>query len=184
MTPSLLLASPEILQRIALFSAGRDLGPPREWYRLLLTCRTLCHALDVPDLHTRLLEEKFCIQSHLYRRDALPPSWAKLELKRLCSTLKCFKTVDVWDSSLADRFWVAYLMLDPGNPRAAERNREHLLWAGLPGFILSFFRRRLYEGAETNNGWPHANEVNSLAIALMWHMSSQGSFHLTLDVSI
>jgi hypothetical protein len=65
-------------------------------------------------------------------------------------------------------------MLTAEEPR--QMNIDQLLWAGLPNLLLLFLRKRLYDGAGTNNGWPLANEINSLVIALAWRLSSECKF--------
>jgi hypothetical protein len=53
------------------------------------------------------------------------------------------------------------------------KNRYHLEQAGLPDFVDSFVRERLYQDAP--DGWPADNEINSLALWLLWLSSSEGS---------
>lgn len=54
------------------------------------------------------------------------------------------------------------------------KNRCQLDAAGLPDFVDRFVRERLYE--KSVEGWPAENEVNSLAIWLLWLTATEGAF--------
>ncbi|KAJ7270649.1 hypothetical protein B0H12DRAFT_1307001 [Mycena haematopus] len=171
MAASLVSTSPEVLRDIVLYAAGHALGPPQEWYSLVLCCRAFCRQLDTPAMYTLLFAEKFHVPADVYH---LLPAHAKTELRGRFSALKFFKRgeqcLDDY-ASFTDALWVAYLMLRAEDPR--QMNVNQLLWAGLPHLLLVFLQQRLNNGAERNHGWPLANDTNSLAIALMWLLSSE-----------
>ncbi|KAJ7938461.1 hypothetical protein B0H13DRAFT_1943147 [Mycena leptocephala] len=153
MAVSLLSTSPEVLRDIVLYAVG-TLGPPHEWYNLLLCCQTFRRQLDTPAMHTLLFAKKFHV-----------PADAKKELQRRFLALKFFKR---GDHSLDD-----HASFTAQEPR--QMNVDQLLWAGLPDLLLLFLKQRLNDGAENNHGWPLCNETNSLVIALMWLLSSESS---------
>ncbi|KAJ6463539.1 hypothetical protein C8R45DRAFT_522616 [Mycena sanguinolenta] len=174
MTVSLLSASPEVLRDIVRYAAGQTLGPPQEWYSLVLCCRAFHRQLDTPAMHALLFAQMFHVPADVSHH--LLPAHAKTEMRSRFSALKFFKRGEqCFDdhASFTDALGVAYLML-----RADEHhqmNVDQLLWAGLPHLLLVFFEQRLNDGAEKNHGWPLANDTNSLAIALMWLLSSESS---------
>ncbi|KAJ7456989.1 hypothetical protein FB451DRAFT_1275531 [Mycena latifolia] len=171
---SLLCTSPEVLRAIVLYAVGATpLGPPHEWYSLVLCCQTLRRQLDTSAMHTLLFAQKFHVPADLYH---LLPAHAKLEMARRFSALKLFRRgARCFDDppGFTDALWVSYMMLRAEDPR--QMNVDQLLWAGLPGLLLLFLKRRLNDGAEKNHGWPLCNETNSLVIALLWLLSSESS---------
>ncbi|KAF7369816.1 hypothetical protein MVEN_00314300 [Mycena venus] len=169
---SLLSASPEVLRDIVLQAVG-SLGPPHEWYSLVLCCQTFRRQLDTAAMHTLLFAKKFHVPTDVYQ---LLPAHAKAEMQRRFSALKFFKRGEQClddHASFTDALWVAYVMLRAEEPR--QMNVDQLLWAGLPNLLLLFLKRRLNDGAENNHGWPLCNETNSLVIALMWLLSSESA---------
>lgn len=173
MLVSLLDAPPEVLQKIVLF-AGRDtpLGPPGELYCLLLTCRTLhCFlTLNSSKLYARIFAQKFDIKVPANRLGNALQDHANVELRRRFTALQCFRRGRVDDEFLPQAFWIAYFMMLENEGL----NSMQLRWAGLPTLVNRFLQRHLHEGSVQNNGWPVENETNSLAIALLWLLSSQG----------
>jgi hypothetical protein len=101
---------------------------------------------------------------------------AKIELKRRFVALDIIRKGRLDDASLPEAFWIAYLMLEQ-ELTTRMKNVKQLLWAGLPLFLDSFLRTRLYEGSMKNSGWPLPNVNNSLAITLSWLLSSQCESH-------
>ncbi|KAG8215335.1 hypothetical protein J3R82DRAFT_8929 [Butyriboletus roseoflavus] len=91
------------------------------------------------------------------------------EVKRRHIALQIIRRRDTWNPNLAEAFATIYVMLleDDG------RNWEQVLLAGLPTFIPIFMRERLLESASDNHGWPLENELNTLAVALFWLISSR-----------
>lgn len=122
-------------------------------------------------MHTLLFATTFNVSPEI---ESFLPSHAKSEIQRRFSALKLFRRGFMDGPSFRDALWVAYLMLTAEEPR--QMNIDQLLWAGLPNLLLLFLRKRLYDGAGTNNGWPLANEINSLVIALAWRLSSECKF--------
>lgn len=170
MAGSLLSASPEVLRDIVLHAIG-TVGPPHAWYSLVLCCKTFRRQLDTPAMHALLFTKRFHVPADVYH---LLPAHAKTELQRRFSALKFFKRGEQClddHESWVDALWLAYVMLRAEEPR--QMNVDQLLWAGLPHLLLLFLKQRLNDGAEKNHGWPLANDTNSLAIALMWLLSSE-----------
>ncbi|KAJ6578801.1 hypothetical protein DFH09DRAFT_347935 [Mycena vulgaris] len=167
-------ASPEVLRAVVLYAGeATPLGPPREWYSLVLCCRALRRQLDTPAMHALLFAQKFHVPPDVYH---LLPAHAKQEMTRRFLALKYFRRGcrcldDV--PSFTDALWVAYVVLRAEEPR--QMTVDQLIWAGLPELLLLFLKRRLNDGAEQNHGWPLCNETNSLVIALMWMLSSESS---------
>ncbi|KAG9310952.1 hypothetical protein JVU11DRAFT_8826 [Chiua virens] len=91
------------------------------------------------------------------------------ELQQRYIALQIIRRREIWHRELVEAFATLYVMLleDDG------RNWEQVVWAGLPTFIRLFLRERLLEGASNNHGWPLENELNTLAIALFWLISSR-----------
>ncbi|KAF8192795.1 hypothetical protein K438DRAFT_1590126 [Mycena galopus ATCC 62051] len=173
MAVSLLSASPEVLRDIVLYAARSALGPPQEWYSLVLCCQALRRQLDTPAMHVLLFATKFHVPADVFH---LLPAHAKTELQRRFSALKFFRRGEQClddHESFRDALWVSYLMLRAEEPR--QMNVDQLSWAGLPHLLLVFLKQRLNDGAEENHGWPLANDTNSLTIALMWLLSSESS---------
>jgi hypothetical protein len=172
MSASLLDAPPEILQKIVLF-AGTDtpVGPPTELHCLLLTCKTSHRflTLNSSDPYTQILEQKFDIEGPMGLLGNSLQESSNVELRRRFTALQCFKRGRVDDPFLQQAFWIAYLMMrdDRG------LNSRQLHWAGLPT-LLEMCLPKYLQGSAQNNGWPLENELNSLAIALSWLLSSQG----------
>ncbi|KAJ7353132.1 hypothetical protein DFH08DRAFT_60456 [Mycena albidolilacea] len=172
MAGSLLSVSPEVLRDVVLHAIG-TVGPPHAWYSLVLCCQTFRRQLDTPAMHALLFAKRFHVPADAYH---LLPAHAKTELQRRFSALKFFKRGEQClddHESWVDALWLAYVMLRAEEPR--QMNVDQLLWAGLPHLLLLFLKQRLNDGAEKNHGWPLANDTNSLAIALMWLLSSESS---------
>ncbi|KAK7055507.1 hypothetical protein R3P38DRAFT_1358485 [Favolaschia claudopus] len=169
---SLLSASTEILRDVLLYAIG-PIGPPQEWFNLVLCCKTFYRQLDTPVMHALLFAKKFHVPLDVQH---LLPAHAKTEMKRRFLALKLFRRGELCfkdHASFTDALWVAYVMLRAAEPR--QTNVDQLLWAGLPPLLLLFLKQRLNDGAEKNHGWPLVNDTNSLAIALMWLLSSESS---------
>lgn len=125
-----------------------------------------------------LFLDKFDISSpgrHL-RQDRLNFQNMEQEVKRRYVALQIIRRRDIWNPNLAEVFATIYIMLleDDG------RNWEQVLLAGLPTLLPTFMRERLLEGASDNHRWPLENELNTLAIALFWLISSRGRCGLVL----
>ncbi|KAF8549840.1 hypothetical protein OG21DRAFT_1488240 [Imleria badia] len=125
----------------------------------------------IPPLYPMLFLDTFDISSprrHLLQ-DRLKFQNMEEEGKQRYIALQIIRRRDIWNPKLAEAFATIYVMLleDDG------RNWEQVLWADLPTFIPIFMRERLLEGASDNHGWPLENELNTLAVALFWLISSR-----------
>jgi len=166
----------EILQKIAQYATlGSPLGPPQELYNCLLVCRTFRDCLspqNAGELYSYIFAQKFDAVAPMYRLSPVVfRENAPLELRRRFFALKIFETRQLDHSQLTEALWMAYLMVEDSD--TSQKNVKQLLWAGLPAFLDLYLRRRLYERAGENDGWPVVTEQNSLALALSWTLASQ-----------
>ncbi|KAI9463932.1 hypothetical protein F5148DRAFT_190544 [Russula earlei] len=148
-------------------------SPPRSLLPLMLTCRLfykLLNPTNNPRLYRRIFHRKFD-SSALPRR--FPPSslLASLfypELKRRFHALRCISRGDVHHPRLQHALLVAYVMVLEHDAL----NYHHLQSAGLPALLEKYVAERLHRG---HNLWPIEDTCNTLAVALFWHMTSQGA---------
>ncbi|TFK36577.1 hypothetical protein BDQ12DRAFT_686654 [Crucibulum laeve] len=167
---------PEIVQKIVLYATAGHLGPPKALHSMLLTCRTSYALLskDSGEFYLNLFRQQFDTIAPGYRLGRLAlREQAKLELNRRFKVLKLFRSKDISSPFLEEAFWIAYLMIEDSG--TSQSNIKQLLHSGVLVFLDRFLRERLYEGSEGNNGWPLMNELNSLALALSWLLSSRHS---------
>lgn len=168
----------EVLQKILIHAtATSPIGPPKEWFNLVLTCRHFrdCLSCNSGKLFSTIFSQKFDIAAPVRRLgEAVVRNSAKLETQRRFDAMNIFRKRRLDDASLTEAFWIAFLMWkDSGR---SQKNIKQLLNASLPSFLELFLRERLYLGTDTNNGWPLANERNSLAVALLWLTASSSMF--------
>lgn len=172
----------ETLEEIILAALSESpLGPPKLLHSLLLTCRDLYDIVVNrvhPTFYGRLFIQRFDLSAPHRRlgiQEALP-THLKCELQVQCAVLRCFRKVLAEESydhpQLLDAFRTAYLMLlsDDG------KNAAQLRWAELPALVYAFLRHRLFPVGGENSGWPAENEINSLALALFWLLTSSGEW--------
>lgn len=174
--PPPLLFLQNVMEELVIFSLDHDplSSPPRTLLPLMLTCRRFYHLLRPSDnlqLYHRIFYRKFD-SAAIARR--LPPSCIvsshfHAELKKRFLALRCIKLGDVHHPQLEDAFLVAYIMLLEHDAL----NRRHLVDAGLPALLDKYIAERLHRGL---NVWPIEDTCNVLAVALFWHMTSQGVF--------
>jgi len=91
------------------------------------------------------------------------------ELKKRFLALRCIKLGDVHHPQLESALLAAYIMLLEHDAL----NHRHLVDACLPALLDKYIAERLYRG---QNDWPIEDTCNVLAVALSWHMTSQGVF--------
>ncbi|KAJ3516228.1 hypothetical protein NLJ89_g1251 [Agrocybe chaxingu] len=169
----------ELLQKIALYATlGSLLGPPKELYNLLLTCRLFRDALsfqNASELYAFVFAQKFDARAPSLRLGAATVrEQAPLEMRRRFEFIRIFRQRKIHHPDLTQALWTAYTMVEDSD--TSQKNMKQLLRAGMVDFLDLYLRERLYEGAtESNDGWPVLNEQNSLAIALSWTLSSQSS---------
>lgn len=171
--------APEVLQKILIHAtATSPIGPPKEWFNLVLTCRHFrdCLSCNSGKLFSTIFAQKFDIAAPIRRLgEAVVRNSAKLEMQRRFDAMNIFRKRRLDDASLTEAFWIAFLMCEDSG--RSQKNIKQLLNASLPSFLELFLRERLYLGADTNNGWPFANERNSLAVALLWLTASSTSIN-------
>ena len=181
MPATLFSAPPELIHEISLLAVqDTPCITPITFRPLHLTCRMSHTALsvNVGAVYSILFLEKFDVSSprrHLMP-DRLEVQNMEDEVKQRYIALQIIRKREIWNPNLAEAFATLYVMLleDDG------RSWKQVLWAGLPTFIPMFMRERLLEGASDNHGWPLENELNTLAIALFWLISSRGRCDLVL----
>lgn len=174
MPPSLLTTPSEILEHVILL-AVRDAphGPPSVLRSLRLSCRTLNEALSVehnPHLYLMLFLHSFDISSpnrHL-PSSRLSVLALEQELKMRHIALQCIRRRDFNHPDLAVILATVYIMFleDDG------RNQGQVVWADLVGFLELLLHKRITQDTAGENAWPLENEVNSLAVALLWFITS------------
>ncbi|CAA7262022.1 unnamed protein product [Cyclocybe aegerita] len=169
----------ELLQKIALYATlGSPLGPPKELYNLLLTCRLFRDTLspkNASELYAFIFAQKFDARAPSLRLGAASVrEQAPFEMRRRFEFIRIFRQRNIHHPDLTQALWTAYTMVEDSD--TSQKNMKQLLRAGMVDFLDLYLRERLYEGAkESNDGWPVLNEQNSLAIALSWTLSSQSS---------
>ena len=170
--------APEVLQKILIHATAiSPIGPPKEWLNLVLTCRHFrnCLSCNSGKFFGTIFAQKFDIAAPVRRLgEAVVWNSAKLEMQRRFDAMNIFRKRRLDDASLTEAFWIAFLMWEDSGRN--QKNIKQLLNASLPSFLELFLRERLYLGADTNNGWPFANERNSLAVALLWMTASSSMF--------
>lgn len=161
---------PEVLQRIAFFASGLNLGPPSNVLSMLLTCHGIHNALSFeyhPYLYDRIFRSKFDILAPQRRLGTriTKSSIVANELRIRCRTLQRIRRGQISTEYIRDDLWTAYLMMLESDGR----NEMQLIdYANIRSFIYEFLHFRLNEGSETNAGWPIENDVNALAVWLLW----------------
>ncbi|KAF9484157.1 hypothetical protein BDN70DRAFT_903795 [Pholiota conissans] len=180
MPTSILRIPPEVLQKIALYAnatlgSWSEVGPPKELYNCLLTCRTFHVALssdNASELYFLLFAQKFDIRGPIYRLGApVVREHAPYEMRRRFQAIQIFKNRNLYHPDLTEALWIAYLMVEDAD--TSQKNVRQLLRANLPTFLSQYLHLRLYEGASENGGWPVMTEEISLAIALSWTLASK-----------
>jgi hypothetical protein len=153
-------------------------SPPRSLLPLMLTCRrfyNLLHPDHNPRLYRRIFIRKFDI-SAITRRFPSSSTIATVffpELKRRFQALRCIKRGDIHHPSLQDALLVAYIMVLENDVL----NYRQLLDACLPALLDKYIAERLHRG---HNIWPVEDTSNALAVALFWHVVSQGAWVIVL----
>lgn len=162
----------EVLRRIVLCATDNNPGPPKEFYSLLLTCKSMLK-LNVGEVHYEIFAAKFEVQTPLRRLGkSILQREAGGELRRRFSMLKRIRSCTINEDSINEDLWVAFIMLE--DVCLGARSLGQLKWAKLPEFLDGYLRNRLYETSNKNDGWPIINERNSLVIALSWLCLNEG----------
>ena len=174
MLPSLLFLQ-DAMEECIIHTLDDELptSPTCSLLPLMLTCRlfyNLLHPRTNSRLYRRIFARKFDIAA-LTRR--LPPSSLEAcrffpELKRRFRALRCIRRGDVHHPHLQSALAVAYIMVLEHDTL----NHRHLVDARLPTLLDRYIVERLHPG---HNAWPVEDACNALAVALFWHMTSQGA---------
>jgi hypothetical protein len=162
---SLLLRLPnELLHQCSYhLLALSPLGPPRDLLTLALTCSTLNIVVSSTAFKAKICRLMFDVGA--VARRLFNPRDTDLadELHRCCDILKVIRKADpqFLDSTLCASY---FLMLSNDG-----KNYAQLEHAGLDAYVDMYVRNNLWEGRETNQGWPLENSFdNSCALWLMW----------------
>lgn len=137
----------------------------------------LIYMLLFPDAHR--------IRAITARLDCAPALSVPLaeELQARMRTERVFLDVaasgDVHDPRIPDALRAAYAMLLFDGYNAAR-----LRGARVYDVCRSWVLTRLYEGAETNNGWPRETEANALVVCLFWTLSTRRKLPMRLPSSV
>ena len=164
------------MEDIVVFSLTDDdplSSLPRSLLPLMLTCRRfrdLLHPSNNPHLYRRIFYHKFDLAAIVRR---FPPSCLIAphfypELKKRFLALRCIRRGNINDPELEKALLVAYIMVLEHDVL----NYRHLQDAGLPALLEKYITERLHRGP---NVWPTEDTCNVVAVALFWHMTSQGA---------
>ncbi|KAG5652137.1 hypothetical protein H0H81_006155 [Sphagnurus paluster] len=191
MRPHITTIPQELSDAIALeLTLVEPLGPPAVLLPLMATCRTLYARLSPhtnPVLHAAIFRQKFDSAAVTRRHDgACPTARAYVDqLYRYLAALRVFRRGNVhegvrdglWgdevlDISLDEALQIAVVMMMEDDGKNA---RQLLLWGHADVFVKRLLRRRLYAGAEAQDGWPLEDEVNTNALWVLWLLTSEES---------
>ena len=160
---SLLLQLPnELIHKCAFhLLAQSPLGPPRDLLTLALTCRTFNLVVTSASFKARICRLMFDIGA--IARRLFNPRDTDLadELHRCCNVLKAIRKADPISEDILSASY--FLMLSNDG-----KNYAQLEHAGLDAYVDNFVRTKLWEGRETNRGWPLDSLDNAYALWLMW----------------
>ncbi|KAI0290016.1 hypothetical protein BC826DRAFT_1106655 [Russula brevipes] len=150
-------------------------SPPRSLLPLMLTCRcfyNLLHPSNNSRLYRRIFARKFdtAALSRRFVPSSIDASHFYPELRRRFPALRCIKRGDIHHPHLQEALLVAYIMVLEDDAL----NYGQLLDACLPALLDKYIAERLYRG---HNVWPIEDTCNALAVALFWHMTSQGALN-------
>ncbi|KAK0200783.1 hypothetical protein DFS33DRAFT_1386705 [Desarmillaria ectypa] len=170
MAPSLLGIPPELIRKI-VFLAHAPLGIPSILHPLLLTCRYTYSILSAPETYSQLFVTHFDVPPHSIVDETTFRQHAKCEMVRRYMTLRTLHQGQVDSEHVLDVLWCALSMFQYS--AVGQKNIKLLLQAGVSEFLTSFILSRLYDASGENNGWPIENEINCLALLLLWVSTSR-----------
>lgn len=165
---SLLSLPDELIHNLSFhLIAHTPLGPPQALLTLALTSRPFHLVVTSSTFKAKIC--RFMFDTGAITRRLFIPKDTDLadELHRCCNVLKEIRRADITESgdSVVDDTLVAAYILMLNNDGKNYAQLEH---AGLDDYVDKFIRTRLWEGRETNQGWPLDNFNNSSALWLMW----------------
>ncbi|GJE97849.1 hypothetical protein PsYK624_140710 [Phanerochaete sordida] len=171
----------DVLQSIAVEVANtQSLGLLDNLVALLQTCQHIYVLLSPTHnnhLYGRIFRLKFdtgAAARHLGDRALYSPALAS-QLREYCAALKRIRSRDLAapPDVLERTLWAAFFLLAENDGR----NHAQLQLAGLGAFVDAFVRTRLWDGHESNHGWPLDTTANALALYLMWYMTDSETLH-------
>jgi hypothetical protein len=161
----------ELLEKIVLGLHDDPASPPSAFLPLLLASKHFYNALSFTannHLYACIFRLSFD-QSGPARRLGNPdaPGLA-MQLRANYDAIKCVRRRNIRADNVLQTFWTCFSMLLENDGK----NRHQLDAAGLPDYVDDFLRERLYE--HSIDGWPAENELNSLALWLLWLTTTEG----------
>lgn len=166
---SLLSLPDELIHQCSFHVVAHEpLGLPHALIPLALICRAFNLVVSSHAFKARIYRFKFDVGA-VTRRLFMPrDSDLADELQRCCNVLKEIRSGEVTESGedpvVDDTLISAYLLMLSNDGK----NYAQLEHAGLDAYVDKFIMTRLWEGSETNHGWPLDNFSNSAALWLMW----------------
>ncbi|KAG9309116.1 hypothetical protein JVU11DRAFT_11010 [Chiua virens] len=160
----------EILEKVVLDILDDPTSSPSAILPFLSSSKRLYTTLGCTSnnhLYARMF--RFCFDSSapLRRLGDLNAPGLCIQLRAHYDALKCIRRGNIRADGVLESFRTCFSMLmeDDG------KNRCQLNDAGLPDFVDRFVRERLYENCV--DGWPAENQINSLAVWLLWLTSTE-----------
>ena len=144
---------------------------------LLSTCKFLHHNLCFDNnkaLYARIFDGMFDPDA-AHRRmgdKAIRSRNLASQLRLYCEALNRIRLGDIHSPFLINDFWTAYFMCVENDGR----NIVQLRKAGMPQLVERFVSERLWENPV--NGWPVESPINSLALWILWCMTTPGTSSL------
>lgn len=165
---SILTLPDELIHQCSFHVVAHDpLGPPHALIPLALISRSFNLVVSSHAFRARIYRLKFDVGA-VTRRLFIPrDSDLADELHRCCNILREIRRGDVTESEdplVDDTLSSAYTLMLSNDGK----NYAQLQHAGLDAYVDKFIMTRLWEGSETNHGWPLDNDNNSIALWLMW----------------
>jgi len=139
----------------------------------MLTCRRFHQLLQPsnnPRLYRHIFYRKFngAALAHCFPHSTVNDASRFFPELRTCfRALHCIRSGDIHHPDLQDALLTAYIMVLEHD----SLNYQHLLDVSLPVLLDRYINKRLHR---SHNIWPVEDTCNTLAIALFWHMTSQG----------
>ena len=152
--------------------AQRPLGTPSALVPLFTTSRDFHAIATSPLLLARVFRLKFDTGA-VTRRHFLPMhADLKEQLVHACILLRALRAGDYLAQDAGNHLFSALVLLLENDGK----NYAQLEWAGVSEYAEEFVKRRLWKGAETNDGWPLDNANNASALWVLWLTLTKGMY--------
>ena len=162
---SLLTLPDELIHQCSFHVVAHDpLGPPHSIIPLALICRAFNLVVSSHTFRARICRLMFDVGPITRRLFHPRDSDLADELHRCCNVLKEIRRGDVTDPVVDDILPSTYILMLSNDGK----NYAQLEHAGLDAYVNKFIATRLWEGRETNQGWPLDDMNNSCALWLLW----------------